>query len=229
MDVKDLKERVLKANLLLPKYGLVTFTWGNVSEYDRESGLVAIKPSGVEYDSMTADDIVILTLDGEKVEGELSPSSDTPTHLEIYRNFDGVCGVVHTHSRYATSFAQACVGIPPLGTTHGDYFYGEIPCTRDMTDAEVNGDYELETGKVIVEGCPSYDKIPAVLVANHGPFAWGKDCMEAVHNAVVLEELSAMAWITKTLRHDTPNMPQRLLDKHFFRKHGANAYYGQKK
>lgn len=229
MDVKELKERVLKANLLLPKYGLVTFTWGNVSEYDRETGLVAIKPSGVEYDSMTADDIVVLTLDGEKVDGRLSPSSDTPTHLEIYRNFDGVCGVVHTHSRYATSFAQACVGIPPLGTTHGDYFYGEIPCTREMTDAEVNGDYELETGKVIVECCGNYDKIPAVLVANHGPFAWGKDCMEAVHNAVVLEELSAMAWITKTLRSDTGVMPQRLLDKHFFRKHGANAYYGQSK
>ena len=207
MDVKELKERVLKANLLLPKYGLVTFTWGTVSEYDRESGLIAIKPSGVEYDTMTADDIVVLTLDGKKVEGKLSPSSDTPTHLEIYRNFDGICGVVHTHSRYATSFAQACMG---------------------MTDAEVNGEYELETGKVIVECCKNYENIPAALVANHGPFVWGKDCMEAVHNSVVLEELSAMAWITKTLRSDTPNMPQRLLDKHFFRKHGDNAYYGQK-
>lgn len=229
MDVKELKERVLKANLLLPKYGLVTFTWGNVSEYDRETGLVAIKPSGVEYDSMTADDIVVLTLDGEKVEGELSPSSDTPTHLEIYRNFEGVSGVVHTHSRYATSFAQACKGIPPLGTTHGDYFYGEIPCTRDMTITEISGDYEHETGRVIVECCRSYDKIPAALVANHGPFAWGRDCMEAVHNAVVLEELAAMAWITYTLRPDVSAMPQRLLDKHFFRKHGANAYYGQKR
>lgn len=229
MDVKELKERVLKANLLLPKYGLVTFTWGNVSEYDHETGFVAIKPSGVEYDTMTADDIVVLTLDGKKVDGKLSPSSDTPTHLEIYRNFEGVRGVVHTHSRYATSFAQACMGIPPLGTTHGDYFYGEIPCTREMTDEEVKGDYELETGKVIVECCPDYKNIPAVLVANHGPFVWGGDCMEAVHNSVVLEELSAMAWITKTLRPDTGVMPQRLLDKHFFRKHGANAYYGQSK
>ena len=227
MDVKELKERVLKANLLLPKHGLVTFTWGNVSEYDRETGLVAIKPSGVEYDTMTADDIVVLTLDGKKVEGRLSPSSDTPTHLEIYRNFEGVCGVVHTHSRYATSFAQACVGIPPLGTTHGDYFYGEIPCTREMTDAEVSGEYELETGKVIVECCGDYDKIPAVLVANHGPFAWGKDCMEAVHNAVVLEEVAKMAYRARLINPEIQPAPQELQDKHYLRKHGPNAYYGQ--
>ena len=229
MDVKELKERVLKANLMLPKYGLVTFTWGNVSEYDQETGLVAIKPSGVEYDNMTVNDMVVLTLDGKKIEGKLTPSSDTPTHLEIYRNFEGVRGVVHTHSRYATAFAQACMGIPPLGTTHGDYFYGKIPCTREMTDEEVKGDYELETGRVIVECCKDYNYIPAVLVANHGPFVWGSDCIEAVHNSVVLEELSAMAWITKTLRPDTEEMPKRLLDKHFFRKHGANAYYGQSK
>ena len=229
MDVKELKERVLQANLLLPKYGLVTFTWGNVSEYDRETGLVAIKPSGVDYDTMTADDIVVLTLDGKKVDGKLNPSSDTPTHLELYRNFDGIGGIVHTHSRYATSFAQARTGIPPLGTTHGDYFYGEIPCTRGMTKEEIGGEYELETGKVIVECCPEYKNIPAVLVANHGPFVWGKDGMEAVHNSVVLEELAAMAWITKTMCPDVKNMPQELLDKHFFRKHGANAYYGQNK
>lgn len=228
MDVKELKERVLKANLLLPKYGLVTFTWGNVSEFDRESGLVAIKPSGVEYDAMTAEDIVVLDLDGKIVEGRLNPSSDTPTHLELYRNFKEIGGVVHTHSRYATAFAQANMGIPPLGTTHGDYFYGEIPCTRAMTKAEIEGDYELETGKVIVECCPDHKDIPAALVANHAPFVWGKDAMEAVHNSVVLEELSAMAWITKTMRPDVPNMPQPLLDKHYFRKHGANAYYGQK-
>lgn len=228
MDVKELKERVLKANLLLPKYGLVTFTWGNVSQYDPESGLVAIKPSGVEYDEMTADDIVVLDLDGKIVEGHLNPSSDTPTHLELYRNFEGVGGIVHTHSRYATAFAQANTGIPPLGTTHGDYFYGEIPCTRAMTPEEIQGEYELETGKVIVECCPDYRDIPAALVANHAPFVWGKDAMEAVHNSVVLEGLSAMAWITKTMCPDVKNMPQVLLDKHYFRKHGANAYYGQK-
>ncbi len=228
MDIKELKERVLEANLMLPKYGLVTFTWGNVSEYDRESGLVAIKPSGVEYDRMTVDDIVVLDLDGNKVEGKLNPSSDTPTHLELYRKFEGIGGVVHTHSRHATAFAQAHMGIPPLGTTHGDYFYGEIPCTRVMTPEEIKGDYELETGKVIVECCPNYKTIPAALVANHAPFVWGKDGMEAVHNSVVLEELSAMAWITLTLDPKTKNMSQEILDKHYLRKHGENAYYGQR-
>ncbi|MBP3271921.1 MAG: L-ribulose-5-phosphate 4-epimerase [Ruminococcus sp.] len=226
--MKELKERVLEANLMLPKYGLVTFTWGNVSEYDRESGLVAIKPSGVEYDRMTVDDIVVLDLDGNKVEGKLNPSSDTPTHLELYRKFEGIGGVVHTHSRHATAFAQAHMGIPPLGTTHGDYFYGEIPCTRVMTPEEIKGDYELETGKVIVECCPNYKTIPAALVANHAPFVWGKDGMEAVHNSVVLEELSAMAWITLTLDPKTKNMSQEILDKHYLRKHGENAYYGQR-
>lgn len=228
MDIKELRERVLRANLLLPKHGLVTLTWGNVSEYDRETGLVAIKPSGVEYDVLTADDIVVLDLSGNIIEGKLNPSSDTPTHLELYRCFDGIGGIVHTHSRHATAFAQANMGIPPLGTTHGDYFYGEIPCTRAMTAEEISGEYELETGKVIVECCPNYKDIPAALVANHAPFVWGGNAMEAVHNAVVLEELAAMAWITKTIRPDTPDMPQALLDKHYLRKHGANAYYGQK-
>ncbi len=228
MEIRELKERVLRANLLLPKYGLVTFTWGNVSEFDRETGLVAIKPSGVEYDTMTADDIVVLDLDGNIVDGRLRPSSDAPTHLELYRRFEGIGGIVHTHSRYATAFAQAGRGIPPLGTTHGDYFYGEIPCTRSMTPEEIAGEYELETGRVIVECCPDYADIPAALVANHAPFVWGKDGHEAVHNAVVLEELSAMAWLTLSLDPNVRNMSQNLLDKHYLRKHGANAYYGQK-
>ena len=228
MEIKELKQRVLKANLLLPKYNLVTFTWGNVSEYDRESGLIAIKPSGVEYDTMTEDDIVVMDIDGNIVEGKLRPSSDAPTHLELYRNFDGVCGIVHTHSRHATAFAQAGRGISPLGTTHGDYFYGEIPCTRSMTPEEIAGEYELETGRVIVECCPDYKTIPAALVANHAPFVWGTDAYDAVHNSVVLEELSAMALLTLSLNSDVPNMSKELLDKHYLRKHGANAYYGQK-
>ncbi len=228
MDIKELKQRVLEANLLLPKYGLVTFTWGNVSQYDRETGLVAIKPSGVEYDTMTAEDIVVLDLQGNVVDGKLKPSSDAPTHLELYRNFDGIGGIVHTHSRYATAFAQAGMDIPSLGTTHGDYFYGDIPCTRSMTPKEISGEYELETGKVIVECCKEYANIPAALVRNHAPFVWGKDGMEAVHNSVVLEELSAMAWLTLSLNPKVQNMSQELLDKHYLRKHGANAYYGQK-
>lgn len=228
MDIKELKQRVLEANLLLPKYGLVTFTWGNVSQYDRETGLVAIKPSGVEYDTMTAEDIVVLDLQGNVVDGKLKPSSDAPTHLELYRSFDGIGGIVHTHSRYATAFAQAGMDIPSLGTTHGDYFYGDIPCTRSMTPEEIGGEYELETGKVIVECCKEYANIPAALVRNHAPFVWGKDGMEAVHNSVVLEELSAMAWLTLSLNPTVKNMSQELLDKHYLRKHGANAYYGQK-
>ncbi len=228
MDIKELKQRVLEANLLLPKYGLVTFTWGNVSQYDRETGLVAIKPSGVEYDSMTAEDIVVLDLQGNIVDGRLRPSSDAPTHLELYRNFDGIGGIVHTHSRYATAFAQAGMDIPSLGTTHGDYFYGDIPCTRSMTPEEIGSEYELETGRVIVECCKEYADIPAALVRNHAPFVWGKDGMEAVHNSVVLEELSAMAWLTLSLNPKVQNMSQELLDKHYLRKHGANAYYGQK-
>ncbi len=228
MDIKELKQRVLEANLLLPKYGLVTFTWGNVSQYDRETGLVAIKPSGVEYDTMTAEDIVVLDLQGNVVDGSLKPSSDAPTHLELYRNFEGIGGIVHTHSRYATAFAQAGMDIPSLGTTHGDYFYGDIPCTRSMTPDEIGGEYELETGKVIVECCKEYAHIPAALVKNHAPFVWGKDGMEAVHNSVVLEELSAMAWLTLSLNPTVQNMSRELLDKHYLRKHGANAYYGQK-
>ncbi len=228
MDIKELKQRVLEANLLLPKYGLVTFTWGNVSQYDRETGLVAIKPSGVEYDTMTAEDIVVLDLQGNVVDGKLKPSSDAPTHLELYRSFDGIGGIVHTHSRYATAFAQAGRDIPALGTTHGDYFYGDIPCTRSMTPEEIGGEYELETGKVIVECCKEYAHIPAALVRNHAPFVWGKDGMEAVHNSVVLEELSAMAWLTLSLDPTVQNMSRELLDKHYLRKHGANAYYGQK-
>lgn len=228
MDIRELKQRVLEANLLLPKYGLVTFTWGNVSQYDRETGLVAIKPSGVEYDTMTADDIVVLDLQGNIVDGRLKPSSDAPTHLELYRNFDGIGGIVHTHSRYATAFAQAGKDIPALGTTHGDYFYGDIPCTRSMTPEEIGEEYELETGRVIVECCKEYADIPAALVRNHAPFVWGKDGMEAVHNSVVLEELSAMAWLTLSLDPTVQNMSRELLDKHYLRKHGANAYYGQK-
>lgn len=227
MDIQTLRERVLAANLLLPKYGLVTFTWGNVSEFDPETGLVAIKPSGVDYDTMTAQDIVVLDLTGKVIAGSCKPSSDTPTHLELYRSFAGIGGIVHTHSRYATAFAQAGRSIPPLGTTHGDYFYGEIPCTRAMTPTEISGDYELETGRVIVECCPAYRDIPAALVEKHAPFVWGKDAHEAVHNAVVLEELSAMAWLTLTLSPDAQNMSNALLDKHYLRKHGANAYYGQ--
>lgn len=230
--LEALKEQVWKANLALPKHGLVTFTWGNVSGIDRELGLVVIKPSGVEYDTMTADDMVVLRLsDGEKVEGRLKPSSDTPTHLALYRAFENVGGIVHTHSRWATSWAQAGRGIPPHGTTHGDYFYGEIPCTRKMTPAEIFGDYELETGRVIAETFAkiSPNEIPAVLVNSHGPFAWGKDPAEAVHNAVVLEELAFMAFHTEALAPEVKTMQQELLDKHYLRKHGVNAYYGQDK
>jgi len=228
--LEKLKQEVLQANLALPKHGLVTFTWGNVSGIDRETGLVVIKPSGVEYDGMTVEDMVVVELDtGKAAEGEWKPSSDTSTHLELYRRFDGVGGIVHTHSRWATIYAQARRGIPPLGTTHGDYFYGEIPCTRQMTAEEIGGEYELETGKVIVETFRNKDplQIPAVLVASHGPFAWGKNAAEAVHNAVVLEELAFMAWHNQTIQPDIQQMQSELLDKHYLRKHGKNAYYGQ--
>ena len=228
--LEALKEQVWKANLALPKHGLVTFTWGNVSGIDRESGLVVIKPSGVDYETMTADDMVVLRLsDGEKVEGKWKPSSDTPTHLALYRAFENIGGIVHTHSRWATSWAQAGRGIPAYGTTHGDYFYGEIPCTRKMTPAEIGGEYELETGNVIIETFEgkSPDEIPSVLVNSHGPFAWGKDADEAVHNAVVLEELAFMAFHTEALNPKVNTMQQELLDKHYLRKHGKNAYYGQ--
>ena len=230
--LEKLKEQVWKANLQLPAHGLVVFTWGNVSGIDRESGLFVIKPSGVEYDQLRPEDMVVMDLNGNKVEGELNPSSDTPTHLELYRNFPTIGGVVHTHSRWATIWAQSGRSIPAYGTTHGDYFYGPIPCTRAMTPEEIGGEYELETGKVIVETFPDKkpEDIPAVLVKSHGPFTWGKDCFEAVHNSVVLEELAMMAWHTEnTFGVQMQPMQQELLDKHFLRKHGANAYYGQKK
>ena len=229
--LEQLKAEVFASNMCLPKYGLVTFTWGNVSGIDREKGLVVIKPSGVSYEDMRAEDMVVVSLeDGSVVEGELNPSSDTPSHLEFYRHFPTIGGVVHTHSRWATSWAQAGRGIPAYGTTHGDYFYGEIPCTRKMTPAEIADAYEKNTGLVVVETFRDKDpaQIPAVLVHSHGPFTWGKDAHEAVHNAVVLEELAMMAFYTEQMGQTAP-MQQELLDKHFLRKHGANAYYGQKK
>lgn len=230
--LEALKQAVFEANLLLPKHNLVTFTWGNVSGVDREKGLMVIKPSGVDYDTMTADDMVVVDLKtGKKVEGDLNPSSDTDTHVVLYNAFPEIGGIVHTHSRWATSFAQAGRGIPALGTTHGDYFYGEIPCTRKMTPDEIGGKYELETGNVIVETFKDKqpNDIPAVLVHSHGPFTWGTDPKNAVHNAVVLEEVAFMAWHALQMRSDLPPMQQELLDKHYLRKHGANAYYGQKK
>lgn len=228
--LENLKEAVWKANLELPKLGLVTFTWGNVSGIDREQGLVVIKPSGVEYDIMTPEDMVVVSLaTGERVEGKWKPSSDTPTHLVLYRAFPACGGIVHTHSRWATSFAQAGVGIQPLGTTQGDYFYGEIPCTRDMTPEEIAGNYEEETGNVIVETFADKNpaQIPAVLVHSHGPFAWGKDAAEAVHNVAVLEEVAFMNYHALHLNPNQTRMQQALLDKHYLRKHGKNAYYGQ--
>ena len=225
-----LKQRVYEANLLLPKHNLAIFTWGNASEIDRESGIFAIKPSGVDYDKMTPDDMVLMNLKGEIVEGKYKPSSDTPTHLELYKAFQNIGGVVHTHSRWATSLAQAGMGIPALGTTHADYFYGEIPCTRAMNGAEINGEYEKETGTVIIEAFKNIDpmSIPAVLVKSHGPFTWGTSADDAVHNAVVLEEAAFMAYHALTLNKGLPSMDETLLDKHYLRKHGANAYYGQK-
>ena len=227
--LENLKQKVLKANLDLVKYGLVTFTWGNVSGIDREKGLVVIKPSGVEYDGMTAEDMVVVDLFGNVVEGKWKPSSDTPTHLVLYKAFPEIGGVVHTHSRKATSWAQAGRGIPAYGTTHGDYFYGEVPCTRKMTPDEIGGEYEKETGNVIVEtfNDKPYADIPAVLVNSHGPFAWGTDPDNAVHNAVVLEELAFMAYNTDAINPDVKVMQKELLDKHYLRKHGKNAYYGQ--
>ncbi len=227
--LEKLKKDVLDANLLLPKYNLVTFTWGNVSGIDRESGLVVIKPSGVPYDGMSEGDMVVVDLDGNVIEGRWKPSSDTPTHLELYRSFPECGGIVHTHSRWATSFAQAGKGIAPLGTTQGDYFYGEIPCTREMTGDEIGGEYEKETGKVIVETFRDRnpEAIPAVLVRSHGPFTWGRDASEAVHNAVVLEEVAFMNFHSLMINPEQTRMQQELLDRHYLRKHGKNAYYGQ--
>lgn len=228
--LENLKKEVYEANMLLPKHGLITFTWGNVSAIDREKGLVVIKPSGVEYEKMKYEDMVVVDLDGNVVEGNLKPSSDTPTHIKLYKEFKDISGVVHTHSRWATIFAQAGRGINPYGTTQADYFYGIIPCTRDMSTEEIKGEYEYNTGSVIVETFKDIDpnKMPAVLVKNHGPFTWGKSALDAVHNAVVLEEVAMMAFNTELLNiHNTTNMPGELLDKHFLRKHGPGAYYGQ--
>ncbi len=228
--LKKLKEQVFQANLLLPKHGLVTFTFGNVSGIDREKGVVVIKPSGVAYETMKAKDMVVVELEtGKVVDGELKPSSDTPTHLELYKAFPNIGGIVHTHSRWATSFAQAGHGIAALGTTHADYFYGEIPCTRKITAEEIQAEYEKETGTVIIETFKDKnpDAVPGVVVYSHGPFAWGKDAMDAVHNAVVMEEVAFMNIQTMILNPNIQPMQQELLDKHYLRKHGENAYYGQ--
>ncbi|MDR2044815.1 MAG: L-ribulose-5-phosphate 4-epimerase [Clostridium sp.] len=226
--MEKLKEQVCAANLLLPKYGLVTFTWGNVSGIDRKRGLVVIKPSGVEYDALTPESMAVVDLDGNVIEGVGKPSTDTATHTALYKAWGDVGGIVHTHSRWATIFAQRKRKIPALGTTHADYFHGAVPCTRQLADIEIQGEYERETGNMIIETFRwlrvSPNEIPAALVADHGPFAWGKDALDAVHNAVVLEEVAFLAWHCG----DTPDMPQTLLDKHYFRKHGAGAYYGQK-
>ena len=229
--LESLKQQVLEANLALPKHQLVTFTWGNVSGFDKSRGLMVIKPSGVPYEELTVNDLVVLDLDGHVVEGTLKPSSDSPTHLVLYRAFDDIGGIVHTHSPWATSWAQAGMGIPALGTTQADYFYGTIPCTRRMTDKEIQEDYELETGNVIVETFKErdYKQIPSVLVHSHAPFNWGKDPLDAVHHAVVLEEVAKMAFHTYQLNPNIPPMDEALLDKHYLRKHGANAYYGQVK
>ena len=229
--LEALKEEVCKANLLLPEYKMVTFTWGNVSAIDREKGLFVIKPSGVEYDQLKPEDMVVCDLEGNVVEGKLRPSSDTPTHAVFYRNFPNIGGVVHTHSTFAVGWAQAGRDIPALGTTHGDYFYGQVPCTRLMTKEEINGEYERETGNVIVEEFKTRgidpDQMPGVLVHSHGPFTWGTDAVNAVHNAVVLEELAKMAYLSVTLNPQVPPMQQELLDRHYLRKHGPGAYYGQ--
>ncbi|PGY15132.1 L-ribulose-5-phosphate 4-epimerase [Bacillus sp. AFS031507] len=230
--LERLKKEVLAANLQLPEHGLVTFTWGNVSGIDREQGLVVIKPSGVPYEDLKIDDLVVLDLNGRIVEGTLRPSSDTPTHLALYRAFNQIGGIVHTHSPWATSWAQAGQPIPALGTTHADYFYGAIPCTRTLTQEEIERGYELETGNVIIE---TFEKegldpvsMPGVLLSGHAPFSWGKNASQAVHNAVVLEEVAKMALQTFQLNPQMKPIDQFLLDKHYLRKHGVNAYYGQK-
>ena len=227
--LEELKKTVCEANLLLPKHGLVTFTCGNVSGIDRDKGLVVIKPSGVPYDGMQPEDMVVVDLDGKLVEGKWKPSSDTPTHVVLYKAFPECGGIVHTHSRWATTFAQAKKEISAMGTTHADYFYGAIPCTRPMTDREIRGEYEKETGNVIVETFADRNPadIPGVVVCSHGPFAWGTDPMNAVHNAVVMEEVAFMNWHAMVLNPELGPMQQTLLDKHYLRKHGKNAYYGQ--
>lgn len=229
--LEQLKEQVCRANLELPQHDLVTLTWGNVSGIDRESGLIAIKPSGVPYDGMVPEDMVLVDLEGNVVEGKRRPSSDTPTHLALYRAFPALGGVVHTHSRWATCFAQAGRGIPALGTTQADYFYGEVPCTRPMTAREIAGDYEWETGQVIIETFQTRGldpaQMPGVLVRSHGPFVWGDDPMQAVHHAVVLEQIAFLDYHTLQLCPQTGTFPRELLDRHYLRKHGPGAYYGQ--
>lgn len=228
--LSELKEIVWKANMELPKRGLVTYTWGNVSGIDRKKGLIVIKPSGVDYDNLTEDNMVVVDLEGNQMEGRLNPSSDTPTHLALYQAFPDMGGIVHTHSTWATMWAQAGKAIPCFGTTHADYFYGEIPCTRKMSPEEIQGAYEAETGAVIIETFQAKHTlfVPGVLVQHHGPFAWGKNPEEAVHNAVVMEEIAKIALGTVMLSPGRSMIDQVLLDKHFLRKHGANAYYGQK-
>ena len=229
--LEELKKQVYEANMKLPYYGLVTFTWGNVSAIDKEKGLFVIKPSGVDYDKLSPEDMVVMDLEGNRIEGCLNPSSDTPTHLELYKAFPEIGGIVHTHSSYATSWAQAGRGIPCYGTTHADYIYGEVPCLRCLTKEEIEEAYEENTGHLIVNEFVRMKKdpmaVPAVLCKNHGPFAWGKDAMDAVHNAVVLEEVAKMAYRTETINPKVLPAPGELQDKHYFRKHGANAYYGQ--
>lgn len=230
--LESLKKEVFEANLELVKQGLVIYTWGNVSGIDREKGLIVIKPSGVNYDIMKPEDMVVMNLEGEVVEGNLRPSSDAPTHLELYRQFEDIKGVVHTHSSWATSWAQAGRDIPCYGTTHADYFYGEVPCTRKLTKEEIDGEYELNTGKVIVETFKMRDlkplEVPGVIITSHGPFSWGKSPKDAVHNAKVIEEVAKMAYRTEKIDMKVENIDENLLNKHYLRKHGANAYYGQK-
>lgn len=231
--LKKLKHAVYEANMELPHRGLVTYTWGNVSGIDRERGLVVIKPSGVSYDELTPDDLVVLDLDGKVVDGKLNPSSDTKTHLELYKAFPEIGGIVHTHSPYAVGWAQAGRDIPAYGTTHADYFYGPVPCCRSLTEQEVEEDYERNTGLVIVETSRQREldpvHVPGAICRNHGPFTWGKDAAQAVYHAVVLEEVAKMAVYTTQIAPDAQPAPQYVLDKHFLRKHGPNAYYGQKK
>ena len=227
--LEELKQRVYEANMELPKHGLVTFTWGNVSEIDRETGLFAIKPSGVPYEELKPEDMVLMDLEGNKIEGKYNPSSDTATHIELYKAFEEIGGIVHTHSSYATSWAQAGRAIPCYGTTHADYIYGEVPCVRNLTKEEIEEAYEKNTGVLIADYFKDldYEAVPAVLCKNHGPFAWGKDAKEAVHNAVVLEEVAKMAYRAETINPRIQPAPQELQDKHYNRKHGKNAYYGQ--
>ncbi len=227
--LENLKQDVFKANMELQEKGMVIYTWGNVSGIDRESGLVVIKPSGVDYDGMTAQDMVVVDLEGNVVEGKYKPSSDTATHLILYKTYPEIGGVVHTHSTWAVTFAQAGMSIPAFGTTHADYFFGDVPCTRDLTKEEIEDSYELNTGKVIIETIGDNDPmaIPGIVVKNHGPFAWGKTAAGSVYNAVVLDKVAEIAYNTMTLNPRVKRVPQHLLDKHYYRKHGANAYYGQ--